>query len=88
MNFTVEWFLKDAKYMLAKWEKDVEKVENGTYPYDGSMPKTCVDALCYSKVQTYKNVIAYLETLPKDLAIQTSRGCTKEGSEYYRLVNK
>lgn len=87
MKFTVEYFLKDAKYMLNKWEKDVEKVENGTYKYDGSMPKSCVDTLCYSKVRTYENVIAYLETLPNDLVIQTSMGLTEEGSKYYKLVN-
>lgn len=88
MKFTVEHFLKDANYMLGIWERDVEAVENGTYKYDGSMPKSCVDALCYSKVKTYKNVIAYLETLPLDLVIQTSTGLTKEGSKYYELVNK
>lgn len=88
MNFTVEYFLKDAKYMLNKWEEDVKTVESGTFKYDGSMPKSCVDALCYSKVRTYKNVIAYLETLPMDLIIKTSVGLTEEGSKYYELVNR
>lgn len=87
MEFTVEYFLKDAKYMLQRWQNDVEEIENGTFKYDGSMPKSCVDALCYSKVRTYKNVIAYLETLPLDLVIQTSTGLTNEGSKYRELVN-
>ena len=88
MKFTVEYFLKDANHMLGIWERDVKAIENGTYKYDGSMSKSCIDALCYSKVKTYKNVIAYLETLPLDLVIQTSTGLTEEGSKYYELVNK
>lgn len=88
MKFTVEYFLKDAKYMLERWQKDVEKIENGTFKYDSSMPKSCVDALYYSKVRTYENVIAYLETLPLDLVIQTSTGLTNEGAKYRELVNQ
>lgn len=87
MEFTVKYFLEDAKYMLERWQQKVEKVENGTFEYDGSMPKSCTDALCYSKVKTFKNVIAYLETLPLDLVIQTSTGLTDEGVKYSELVN-
>lgn len=88
MNFTVEHFLKDAKHMLKIWEKDIAAIESGTYEYDNSMTKSSINALCYSKVRTYNDVIKYLETLPSDLVIQTNRGLTAEGCKYYELVNK
>lgn len=72
MQFTVDDFLKESKYMLKKWEKEVQEIENGTFKYDNTMPKSCVNALCYSKVNTYKKVIAYLETLPLDLISEHS----------------
>lgn len=88
MKFTVKYFLDKAKHDLNYWQKKVKEIENKTFEYDGSMPKSCIDALCYHKVKNYENVIEYLEKLPEDLVIQSSFGQTKEGSEYYRLVNR
>lgn len=87
-EFKVEYYLESAKHSLAIWEKGVKEIEDGTFKYDGSMPESCTNALYYSKVEVYKDVIEYLESLPLDLVLATSRGLTEEGVKYCKMVNK
>ena len=56
-EFKVEYYLESAKHSLAIWEKGVKEIEDGTFKYDGSMPESCTNALYYSKVEVYKDVI-------------------------------
>lgn len=88
MILRAEDFLKSSKIELSNWERDLAKVNEGIYEYDGTIPNKCFDALCKHKVGVFTEVVDYLESLDKDTVISDGRGITKEGVMYYALVNK
>lgn len=89
MNFTVQYFIDSVKRDLQNWENGNKEIENGTFKYDGSMPKSCVDALYKHKIIVCNDVLDYLNSLPdKNKVISTNVGLTEEGSKYYEMINK
>ena len=65
----------------------MEKLNNNTLEYDGTIPNTSYDALIQSKVKLYTNIVAWLENLDKKEVMGDSVGLTKLGAEYYKRVN-
>lgn len=86
--FTVADYLKSAENTLDYWEKQLEKLKNGTIKYDGTLPKTCYNALIKSKIKVYEDVVTWLGTLPQNEKVADDNGLTKIGGEYYKKVNK
>ena len=85
--YTVADYLDSAKRNLNHWKKELEKLNNNTLKYDGSIPNSCYDALIHSKVKLYTSVVDWLNTFDKDEVMGDSVGLTKIGAEYYKRVN-
>lgn len=85
--FTVADYLKSANGTLKYWNEQLEKLNNGTLKYDGTIPNSSYNALIKSKVRLYKDVVAWLENLDKDEVMGGDVGLTKIGAEYYKRVN-
>lgn len=85
--YTVEDYLQSANRSLKYWKGQLEKLNNNTLEYDGTMPDTSYDALIKSKVKLFKSVVAWLENLDKEEVMGDSVGLTKLGYEYYKKVN-
>ena len=85
--YTVETYLQSAKGSLKYWEGQLEKLNNNTLEYDGTIPNTSYNALIKSKVKLYTDVVAWLENLDKQEVMGDNIGLTKLGAEYYERVN-
>ena len=85
--YTVADYLQSASGTLKYWECKLEKLNNNTLEYDGTIPNTSYDALIQSKVKLYKDVVAWLENLDKKEVMGDNVGLTKLGYEYYKRVN-
>lgn len=88
MDSTVKSYICSVESELLMWKKGLSKIKGGTFKYDDSMPKSCVDALYLHKVQNCKDVLKWLKTLDNNLVISTNSGLTAEGSKYYELINR
>ena len=85
--YTVANYLQSANGTLKYWENQLEKLNNNTLEYDGTIPNSSYNALIKSKVKLYKDVVAWLENLDKDEVMGDDVGLTKIGAEYYKKVN-
>lgn len=85
--FTVADYLESANRSLKYWNGQLEKLNNGTLKYDGSIPNSSYNALIRNKVKLYTSVVDWLENLDKDEVMGDSVGLTKIGAEYYKKVN-
>lgn len=85
--YTVADYLQSAERTLKYWNGQLEKLNNGTLKYDGSVPNSSYDALIHSKVKLYTNVVDWLNTFDKDEVVGDNVGLTKIGAEYYKRVN-
>lgn len=85
--YTVSDYLASANRTLKYWKDQLEKLNNDTLKYDGSIPNSSYDALIESKVKLYTSVVAWLENLNKDEVMGDAVGLTKLGAEYYKRVN-
>lgn len=85
--YTVADYLKSANVTLKYWNGQLEKLNNGTLEYDGTIPNASYDALIKSKVKLYTNVVDWLNTFDKDEVMGDNVGLTKIGAEYYKRVN-
>ena len=85
--YTVADYLQSANRSLKYWNGQLEKLNNNTLEYDGTIPNTSYNALIQSKVKLYKDVVAWLENLDKKEVMGDTVGLTKLGYEYYKRVN-
>ena len=85
--YTVADYLESANRSLKYWKGQLEKLNNNTLEYDGTIPNTSYNALIKSKVKLFESVVAWLENLDKDEVMGDSIGLTKLGYEYYKKVN-
>lgn len=85
--FTVADYLQSAERTLKYWNSQLEKLNNGTLEYDGTIPNSSYNALIKSKVKLYASVVDWLENLDKDEVMGDNIGLTKIGAEYYKRVN-
>lgn len=85
--YTVADYLQSAERTLKYWNGQLEKLNNGTLEYDGTIPNSCYDALIQSKVKLYTSVVDWLNTFDKDEVMGDNVGLTKIGAEYYKRVN-
>ena len=85
--YTVANYLQSANSSLKYWEGQLEKLNNNTLEYDGTIPNASYNALIQNKVKLFKDVVAWLENLDKDEVMGDSVGLTKLGYEYYKKVN-
>lgn len=85
--YTVTDYLQSANRSLKYWNEQLEKLNNNTLKYDGTIPDSSYNALIKSKVKLYKEVVAWLENLDKDEVMGDTIGLTKLGAEYYKKVN-
>lgn len=85
--YTVADYLQSANTSLKYWKGQLEKLNNNTLEYDGTIPNDSYNALIKSKVKLYENVVAWLENLDRKEVMGDSVGLTKLGYEYYKRVN-
>ena len=85
--YTVDDYLQSANGTLKYWQGQLEKLNNNTLEYDGTVPKISYNALIESKVKLYKGVVVWLENLDKKEVMGDNIGLTKLGAEYYKRVN-
>ena len=85
--FTVADYLESANGTLRYWNEQLEKLNNGTLEYDGTIPNSCYNTLIQSKVKLYTSVVEWLDGLNKDEIMGSDVGLTKLGAEYYKRVN-
>lgn len=88
MVLTTKNYLSSAERTLENFKKGLEEIKAGTFEYDSSMPKSCVDALYEHKVKVYEEAVNYLKTLPEDLVLDSEFGSAEELSKYYEIVNR
>ena len=86
--YTALDYLENTKRDLEYWENKLEKLNNNTLEYDGSIPDFCYDALIKSKVKVFTSVVEWLNTLNEDEVMSSVTGLTNLGAEYYERVNK
>lgn len=85
--FTVSDYLQSANRSLKYWNKQLEKLNNNTLTYDGTIPNSVYNALIKSKVKLFSDIVSWLESLNKDEIMGDNTGLTKLGYEYYKRVN-
>lgn len=85
--YTAADYLASVNRTLKYWEGQLEKLNNDTLEYDGTIPNESYNALIKSKVNLYTNVVVWLENLDKTEVMGDAVGLTKLGAEYYRKVN-
>ena len=85
--YTAKDYLESANRSLKYWKGQLEKLNNDTLEYDGTIPDTSYNALIHSKVKLYTSVVAWLENLDKGEVMGDDVGLTKLGYEYYKRVN-
>ena len=85
--YTVADYLKSANGTLKYWNGQLEKLNNGTLEYDGTIPNASYDALIKSKVKLYINIVNWLNTFDENEVMGDDVGLTKLGYEYYKRVN-
>ena len=85
--YTVADYLESANGTLRYWNEQLEKLNNGTLEYDGTIPNSCYNALVQSKVKLYTSVVEWLDGLNKNEIMGNDVGLTKLGAEYYKRVN-
>ena len=85
--YTVADYLESTNRSLKYWQGQLEKLNNNTLEYDGTIPDSSYNALIQSKVKLFKNVVAWLENLDKSEVMGDNVGLTKLGYEYYKRVN-
>ena len=88
MILTTKNYLSNTEVTLENFKKKLEEIKAGTFEYDGSIPKFCVDALYEHKVEVYEEAVNYLRTLPEDLVLDSEFGSADELSKYYEIVNR
>ena len=82
-------FLKESVKITAKVHVDnLRKIADGTFEYDGSMPKSCVDAMYKKKAEIDREVLEYLEQFPDDFVMCDEIGYGKEYSGYLKILNQ
>lgn len=87
MKCSVQHYINSIETDLVNIRKSLSEIENGTFEYDDSMPKSCVDAMYLHKLKITLETLEYLNSLPnKDKIISTSISFTEEGSKYYELI--
>lgn len=85
--YTVADYLQSANGSLKYWKSQLEKLNNNTLEYDGTLPKQSYNALIESKVKLFESVVEWLNTFDKDEVMGDNVGLTKIGAEYYKRVN-
>ena len=85
--YTVADYLESANRSLKYWNGQLEKLNNNTLEYDGTIPNASYNALIQSKVKLFQDVVAWLENLDNKEVMGDNVGLTKLGYEYYKRVN-
>jgi predicted transcriptional regulator len=80
-------YIESTEHELKNWEKGLEEIQNGTFEYDDSMPKQCVDAMYEDKVKVCRAVLDYLNSLDKDTILSDNVSLTEAGSRFYEMIN-
>lgn len=83
MELKVKDYLESVEISLKSLR---EKLSNPQYC--ASMPREVTIALAKNKISKLKEAIAYLKTLDLECVLSTGTGLTKEGVEYYKIMNK
>lgn len=86
--YTVADYLQSANRSLKYWNNQLEKLNNNTLEYDGTIQNSNYNALIKSKVKLYTSVVDWLENLDKNEVMGDNVGLTKLGYEYYKKVNE
>lgn len=87
MVLTVKWFNESNERELQRWLNDYNEVQNGTYKYDGSIPKSYTDSLINTKIKTCIIVKTILSWYDEDVVVQTSSGNTALGYSLQQVRN-
>ena len=85
--YTVKDYLQSAERSLKYWTSQLEKLNNNTLKYDGSIPNTSYNILIKNKVKLYTDIIEWLNTFNENEVMGDMTGLTKIGAEYYKKVN-
>lgn len=85
--YIVADYLQSAEKSLEYWNNQLEKLNNNTLQYDGTILESSYNALIKSKVKLFKDVVEWLESLNKEEVMGDDMGLTKLGYEYYKRVN-
>lgn len=85
--YTVAEYLQSANRSLKYWQSQMEKLNNNTLHYDGTLPQANYNALIKNKVKLYTDLVAWLDSLEKTEIMGDDRGLTSLGAEYYKRVN-
>lgn len=85
--YTATDYLQSANTSLNYWKGQLEKLNNNTLEYDGTISNDSYNALIHSKVKLFTSVVEWLESLDKNEVMGDSIGLTKLGYEYYKRVN-
>ena len=72
--YTVANYLESVNRSLKYWNEQLEKLNNNTLQYDGTIPNSAYNALIKSKVKLYTDVVTWLENFNKDEVMGDDRG--------------
>ena len=57
---TVRDLIAINKKLINRYQKAIKQIDNGTYQYDGSMPRECIKPMYISKIITHTEGNEYL----------------------------
>lgn len=58
---TVKYYIESNTKLMGKYQDEVIKIEQGTFGYDGTLPKACVKPMYESKIAALMEAIEYLK---------------------------
>lgn len=58
---TAKYYIESNTNLMGKYQDEIIKIEQGTFGYDGTMPKVCVKPMYESKVAALIEANEYLK---------------------------
>lgn len=63
---TVKYFIDSNNKLIGKYQEEIRKIEQGTFGYDGTLPKVCVKPMYESKIAALTEANEYLKGFGND----------------------
>ena len=58
---TVKYYIDSNNKLICKYSEAVSSIEQGVYPYDGTLPKVCVKPMFEAKIARLQEANEYLK---------------------------
>ncbi len=77
---TVNYYIESNNKLIAKYDQEISKIEQGVFGYDGTMPKVCVKPMYEAKIARMIEANEYLKGFDPEHIL------TDDEQYHYRLI--